>query len=289
MIHEEIEILFQEIDSIEGNITKVAPGHGGSINQSYLVTLDTGQLLFVKTHSNTSIPGMYEAEAKALNLLAVHDVIEVPRSIHASDDYLILEAFHEGMPAPDWQEQMGRGLALLHQLTRSYQFGFECDNFLGTTPQENTWRDDWITFWREQRLTPQLALYAKVAGKGESLLTKGEQLLNRLDEVLVADPEPGVLLHGDLWSGNAAANAEGAPVIYDPASYYGHREAEFGMMRLFGGFGPSCEAAYQEVWPLQPEYNRRVAVYVLYHQLNHLNIFGDSYYPGCLSTLKNII
>jgi len=78
-------------------------------------------------------------------------------------------------------------------------------------------------------------------------------------------------------------------VIFDPASYYGHREAEFGMMRLFGGFGARCEAAYQEVWPFQPGVDRRIALYQLYHQLNHLNLFGPSYYDGCLSTARSLL
>ena len=114
-------------------------------------------------------------------------------------------------------------------------------------------------------------------------------MLEKLDEILDADREPAVLLHGDLWSGNAAANENGAPVIYDPASYYGHREAEFGMMRLFGGFGPRCEAAYQEVWPFQPGHDRRIEVYRLYHQLNHLNLFGRGYYAGCLDTVRQLL
>ena len=284
-----LENLFQNVPHLEGNISRINPAMGGSINQSYLVTLDNGQSLFVKTHSAQTIPGMYAAEAKALNQLAEPGAINVPRCLYASDDYLVLEAFTEGRPAPDWQVQMGRGLALLHQATQSARFGFDCDNYLGTTPQDNTWRDHWITFWREQRLAPQFTLYAQQAGHEDALLKKGEQLLNQLDEVLAGDPEPGVLLHGDLWSGNAAANAKGAPVIYDPASYYGHREAEFGMMRLFGGFDQECEAAYQEIWPFQSGYDRRIEVYRLYHQLNHLNLFGSSYYEGCLTTLKRLL
>jgi protein-ribulosamine 3-kinase len=97
------------------------------------------------------------------------------------------------------------------------------------------------------------------------------------------------LLHGDLWSGNAAADHHGKPVIFDPASYYGHREAEFGMMRLFGGFGPRVEAAYQEVWPFEPGNDERIALYRLYHELNHLNLFGAAYYGQCIDTIKALL
>jgi fructosamine-3-kinase len=126
-------------------------------------------------------------------------------------------------------------------------------------------------------------------GSDDPLLTLGKMLLNQLDLLLTCEDEPAVLLHGDLWSGNAAANEKGEPVIFDPASYYGHREAEIGMMRLFGGFSRECEDAYQEVWPLQLGHDRRIEVYKLYHQLNHLNLFGNSYYNACLDTVRRLL
>ena len=270
-------------------ITNSQKATGGSINDCHVLTLSDGEKVFIKQHRGSTVFGMYTAEARALELLAAPGVIDIPRPLYADDDLLILEAFTEGAPAPDWQVCMGRQLAQLHRATTTERFGFECNNFLGTTEQINDWQDEWITFWREQRLGYQLGLFAGQGHDRDTLVVKGRQLLNRLDEILACDTEPAVLLHGDLWSGNAAANADGTPVIYDPASYYGHREAEFGMMRLFGGFGPACEAAYQEIWPFQPSYDRRIEVYRLYHQLNHLNLFGGSYYAGCLETVRNLI
>jgi fructosamine-3-kinase len=116
---------------------------------------------------------------------------------------------------------------------------------------------------------------------------KGRQLMDQLDQILNLE-EPAVLLHGDLWSGNAAADEQGEPVIYDPAAYYGQREAEFGMMRLFGGFGSRTESAYQEVWPFEPGYEKRFDLYRFYHELNHLNIFGQSYYRQCMDSLRSL-
>ncbi len=110
-----------------------------------------------------------------------------------------------------------------------------------------------------------------------------------LDVLLGEIDEAAVLLHGDLWSGNAAADEKGEPIIYDPASYYGHREAEIGMMRMFGGFGPRCEAAYDEVWPLTAGAEQRITLYRLYHELNHLNLFGSSYYQSCISTMESLL
>lgn len=262
---------------------------GGSINDCELLTLADARQLFVKTHKKDVFHGMYAAEARALTLLAQPGTLQVPAVVTYDEQYLVLEAFAEGEPAPDWQEQLGRGLALLHRATRQDSFGFDANNFLGTTLQVNDWQADWLEFWRDQRLGYQLRLLQPHTAHDDPLVEALQSLLACLDNILVPDQEPAVLLHGDLWSGNAAANGQGSPVIYDPASYYGHREAEFGMMRLFGGFTSQCEDAYQEVWPLQEGYERRFQLYKLYHQLNHLNLFGLSYYGGCLDTVYTLI
>lgn len=262
---------------------------GGSINESYLITLTDQREIFVKTHRRDSIPGMYAAEFKALKLLSRTRTLTVPKPLYQDEDFLVMEAFREGAPAVDWQEQMGRGLAFLHHTTRQAQYGFDMDSYLGTFKQSNQWQKDWIGFWRDRRIDPQLTLLKQLLSFQDPLLKAADKLMAQLDKVLACDPEPAVLLHGDLWSGNTAANQKGEPVIFDPASYYGQREAEFGMMRLFGGFGPTCEAAYQEVWPFQPGYERRIEVYRLYHQLNHLNLFGHAYYNDCLGTIQRLI
>jgi fructosamine-3-kinase len=262
---------------------------GGGINQCEILELDDSRRLFVKTHAEGPFAGMYAAEAKALELLAAPGVLNIPAPLAFDDNYLVLETFTEGRPADDWQEQMGRGLALLHRATRQDRFGFSSNNFLGTTLQVNTWHSNWLEFFRDLRLGYQLRLLRATTSHEDPLITAGETLLDKLIDVLRFDGEPAVLLHGDLWSGNAAANASGEPVIFDPASYYGNREAEFGMMRLFGGFNKRCEDAYQEVWPLRDGFERRFQVYKLYHQLNHLNLFGRSYYGGCLDTIYSLI
>jgi fructosamine-3-kinase len=262
---------------------------GGSINESYLVTLTDQREIFVKTHRRDSIAGMYAAEFKALKLLSRTRTLTVPKPLYQDEDFLVMEAFREGALAVDWQERMGRGLASLHHSTRQRHYGFDMDSYLGTFKQSNQWQDDWTGFWRDRRMDPQLSLLKVQLPGQDPLLKAADKLMIKLDNVLACDPEPAVLLHGDLWSGNATADQKGNPVIFDPASYYGQREAEFGMMRLFGGFGPKCEAAYQEVWPFQPDYEHRIEVYRLYHQLNHLNLFGSAYYNDCLATIQRLI
>jgi len=199
-----------------------------------------------------------------------------------------------GRPA-DFAEQLGRGIALLHQNTPHDRFGFTTDNYLGTTPQPNGWMEDWTAFWAQRRLKPMLDLV-----RGDDELDRlGRQLLDRLDRILDAPVESTALLHGDLWSGNAEpcldphANASGRDTsggiaIFDPACYFGHREAELGMTRLFG-FGPGFESAYHETYPLAPGHDRRIAVYTLHHLLNHLHLFGRGYHSQCIALLRSIL
>jgi fructosamine-3-kinase len=91
-----------------------------------------------------------------------------------------------------------------------------------------------------------------------------------------ADCQPS-LLHGDLWGGNWLVSAAGEPVLIDPAVYYGDREADLAMTRLFGGFPPAFYGAYEEVFPLASGHAEREPLYRLYYLLCHLNLFGESY------------
>lgn len=263
---------------------------GGCINDSRMLTLKDGREFFIKTGGGAALyPGFFESEFVALLLLGDPGVIRIPRPVAFGEEFIVIEAFHEGKPLQDWRERLGRQLAQLHLATRTDRFGFERDNYLGTTQQPNDWSADWVAFWRERRLGWQLELFARKADSGDPLLAMGDRLLARLDDLLGDVDEPAVLLHGDLWAGNAAADENGEPILFDPASYYGHREAEIGMMRLFGGFGPRCEAAYNEVWPLPPGSEERIALYRLYHELNHLNLFGRAYYQTCLATMESLL
>ncbi len=289
-LQQTLEAALTEATGKPARLASAEPRHGGSINDSRLITLDDGRRYFVKTHPRiASLPGMYAAEFEALALFTEANIIRVPRPVVRADDFLVLEALAFGEAAADWAEQLGRTLALLHQKTQAGQFGFMMDNYLGETVQPNAWSSDWLSFWRYQRLGWQLQQFARQADSDDALLKLGDQLMARLDTLLADLDEPPVLLHGDLWRGNAAADEQGRPLVFDPASYYGQREAEIGMMRLFGGFGPRCEAAYAEVWPFQAEAERRFSLYRLYHELNHLNLFGQPYYAACISTMTAIL
>ena len=245
---------------------------------------------FVKFIANASqFPKMFATEYKGLKLLAAPGVIRVPHPVAYDRDFIILEVFHESSRQHDWLEKIGRQLAQLHMASQSDRYGFEMDNYLGYTRQHNIWSDDWTDFWREKRLGLQLQLFTEKTDLNDKLLRLGNRIMEKVDDIIGGLNEPGVLLHGDLWLGNAAADKNGEPVIYDPACYYGHREAEVGMMRMFGGFGPQCEDAYEEIWPFENEKERRILLYRLYHELNHLNLFGASYYQSCINTMERLI
>ncbi len=193
--------------------------HGGSINNSRVISLKDGRQFFIKTHAAAvNFPDMFKREFEALKLLASANVIRVPNPLVFDDDYIIMEKFNEGQPRTDWAEVMGRHLALLHRSLQTERFGFDYDNYLGTTLQINRRSDSWLHFWRENRLGYQLGLFSNKTGKDDKLLVLGDRLLMKLDALLGDVGEVAVLLHGDLWSGNASADEKGEPIIFDPAS-----------------------------------------------------------------------
>jgi protein-ribulosamine 3-kinase len=249
---------------------------GGCINVAW--RLSGGERrFFVKLNSQYRQTAMFSAEFAGLLALYENGAIRVPKPLcygaTASASYLVTE-YLPLQAAPLNQGLFGRQLAQLHCHTGPH-YGWDRDNTLGTTPQPNTPTVDWLTFWRERRLEHQLRLAAQ-NGYGGALQQTGAQLLSKLDQFLTHQPRPS-LLHGDLWSGNAAALADGTPVIFDPAVYYGDRETDLAMTELFGGFSRDFYAAYSDEWPLDEGYALRKDLYKLYHVLNHLNLFGGGY------------
>lgn len=172
---------------------------------------------------------------------------------------------------------LGRMLAESHKKTGP-RFGWHRDNYIGSTPQTNGWMESWAEFWRERRLRPQLELAKR---NGFDLAPPPLKVLEKYN------PQPS-LLHGDLWSGNAGFTAQG-PVVFDPAVYYGDREADIAMTELFGGFPSEFYEAYNSVWPLDAAYQRRKQIYNLYHLLNHLNLFGGGYLGQVNATLRLLL
>jgi fructosamine-3-kinase len=223
---------------------------------------------------------MFEAEAKGLTALAETSSVTVPApaclGVSAGDAFLVLEYLPLRPSSTASAAALGAQLAALHSLQRPC-FGFESDNAIGSTPQPNPRCDDWVEFFRRHRLEYQLGLSNEAGRGGATLQAKGARLCDRLAGFFAGYAPAPSLLHGDLWSGNYAALENGAPVIFDPAVYWGDREADLAMTQLFGGFPQSFYDAYAEHFPLDPGYRVRRTLYNLYHVLNHLNLFGAGY------------
>jgi len=248
---------------------------GGCINEAWIIQGDR-ESYFVKTN-RAELLDMFEAEAEGLSVLLETGAIRVPRPVcrGVAEDraYLVLEYIHMG--GRQDPRRFGRQLAELHQCT-SDRFGWRRDNTIGATPQINDWSDDWLAFWRHQRLGYQLGRATK-KGLSAGVIDKGELLKEKLGGLFCGySPRPSPL-HGDLWSGNWSSDEQGNPVIFDPAFYYGDHEADLAMMELFGNPGRGFHAAYREVFPIDPGYPQRRDLYNLYHILNHYNLFGGGY------------
>ena len=257
-------------------LRNAAPVGGGSINQSFRLEGTDGSRYFLKVNDARHHP-MFIAEAAGLDAIAATGTLRVPRTVAhgvAGDQgYLVLEYLELGSRGN--ARLLGERLAAMHRCTAD-QFGLAGDNFIGTTLQPNARTDDWVEFWRRHRLGFQLRLAAG-KGYGGRLQSLGEQLLDALPAFFAGYSPLPSLLHGDLWSGNHGFLADGAPAIFDPATYYGDRECDLAMTELFGGFPESFYAAYRTAWPLDPGYATRRDLYNLYHILNHANLFGGGY------------
>ena len=254
------------------------PLGGGCINRSEVMEGD-GCRFFVKLN-NRRAPDMFAAEAEGLRALIAASPLRVPapvcHGICGDTAYLVLEHLDLSTVAGSAvHAALGNGLALQHR-SQIDQFGWHRDNTIGSTPQPNAWRDRWVDFYREMRLGHQLRL-AGGNGMDRRTLTAGDRLLHGLENFFVDYAPEASLLHGDLWCGNFAADADGLPVIFDPAPYHGDREADIAMTELFGGFDRSFYDAYNAAWPLHKGYGTRKKLYNLYHVLNHFNLFGAGY------------
>ena len=254
---------------------KAIPVGGGDINRAYRLQIGNRQF-FVKLNREALLP-MFEAEQAGLEAIAATGTIRVPAVVVSGClsgfAYIVMEYIEFG-GRPD-AGRLATALAAMHGNCHA-RFGFDIDNTIGTTPQPNGFVDDWIEFWRRRRLEFQLQLAA--ANRIDSrVIDAGYRLAADL-ESLFGDYRPRAsLLHGDLWSGNQAADQAGNPVIFDPACYYGDHEAELAMMELFGSPGARFFERYDDLFPIDAGYAQRRELYNLYHVLNHANLFGGGY------------
>jgi len=254
---------------------------GGSIHTALRIegrAGDAGRTYFAKV-DEASTAAVFEAEADGLAALRDSGAVRIPRTIAQGHDedgaWIVLEWLELHPLAAPAAARLGEAFATLHA-RRLERFGWGRDNFIGASPQANGWSGDWLAFFQERRLHAQLRMAARNRLPSR-MIDRGERLLADCGAFFSGyEPYPS-LLHGDLWSGNAAALADGTPVVFDPAVYAGDREADVAMTELFGGFPRDFFARYCDHLPLHDGYRARRDLYNLYHRLNHANLFAGGY------------
>ncbi len=271
-----------------GAVVAVKTVGGGCISNGAKITTITGDIFFLKT--NTHAPSdMFTCEAEGLIELASGDKNgissgpRIPKVLIFGRDYILLEYICSSARKSDYWLEFGRELASMHKVTNP-MFGFHHDNYIGATPQVNTWTTNGFEFFTEQRLLFQARLAHDRNYLDQSGVQRTTSVCRRLPELI--PEQPASRIHGDLWSGNVIADENGSPVLIDPAVNYCWAEAELAMTTLFGTFPETFYQAYQEVRPLAPGYRERFPIYNLYHVLNHVNLFGRSYLSQANSILN---
>lgn len=274
---------------------------GGCISEAMCVRAkdtSTGDVTryFVKRNS-ASMAENFACELEGLKSLAEIGTCRIPTPIATgvveAKAFLILEWIDSASQGGDFFHRFGSCLAAMHQKSATTEMrteiGWHQDNYLGAARQVNSATDSWHEFVAENRIGFQLG-WAVDQGLADTSLRKDtETIIRAMQDLLSGREETTSLLHGDLWSGNYLADSAGDPVLIDPAVYRGCREMEWGMIRLFGGCGCEFETGYQDVWPMNDGWQRRTNVYVLYHLLNHLNLFGGGYLGQCRSLATQIL
>ncbi|AMG31928.1 fructosamine kinase family protein [Grimontia hollisae] len=255
-------------------VEEKTPIDGGDINECYSIAYGNMRF-FVKINSRDNLP-VFEAEAESLRHLANSGEVSIPQVVYIGiikEKSVLVLNFIPMKPLDDENAYLlGKELANLHKWGEQLEYGFDIDNFIGTTEQRNSWHRKWANFFADHRIGFQL----KLAEERGMSFGDVERIVNEVKERLNGHQPKASLLHGDLWKGNASSTMSG-PIIYDPACYWGDREVDIAMTHLFGGFPESFYKGYEEVWPLDPGFEKRKDIYNLYHMLNHCLLFGGPY------------
>jgi len=286
-LYSAIELKLKEKDINVSVISDVSVG-GGSINDTYKIQT-TGDAFFLKVNSAKKFPDMFEREFVSLYYLEKASAIRVPEfvGIGQKEDisFILMSFIEKGQSGPNFWRDFGQNLAAIHRNTND-KFGFEMDNYIGSLPQRNKWEDNWPDFFIHKRLE---SLVKNARDKGEidgEISRQFDKLYVKLESFF--PEESPALIHGDLWSGNFMSDTDGNPVIFDPAVYFGHREMDIGMSKLFGGFSHDFYEAYNDAFPMEKGWQERIEVANLYPLLVHVILFGGSYKYDVERILKRI-
>lgn len=286
IIQQKLIQILTSIQQKEVRIFASQPLSGGSINSAVRIETSIGNF-FVKWNQTEKYPDMFIKEAKGLELLKSTRQLRIPEVIFTDlageHSFLVLEYLEKVSYVTNIWPDFGTGLAKLHKTTADF-FGLDHDNYIGSLFQSNRKKDNWIDFFSEERLNFQLRLARDSYLLDSTTLNASERLFKRLNEIV--PEEPPALLHGDLWSGNFMIGDKGETCLIDPAVYYGHREMDIAMTKLFGGFDASFYDSYNQEYPLEKGWEKRLDIYNLYPLLVHVNLFGGAYVSQVASILK---
>lgn len=258
---------------------------GGSISEAYKIHTDVGDY-FVKTNQVESFPAMFELESKGLHFMTEKSRFNIPHPIaHGSSgaaQWILMPFIKPVANSTNFWSLFGENLAGLHQYSQ-VTFGLPYNNYFGSLRQTNTESEDWNSFFIQNRIEPQLKM-AIDAGKLRPEVSKRiNRLFKKLDSLL--PKEAPAALHGDLWSGNFMTDNMGNATVFDPAVYFGHREADIAMTKLFGSFDASFYAAYNNLFPLESGWEDRIDIFNLYPLLAHVNLFGGGIYETQVTSI----
>lgn len=272
---------------LRSNITSTKALGGGCISDSSIIKTSAGESFFLKVNNDVP-PDMFTKEANGLKEIENSKSIRVPKVILASHNFILLEFVETGSKSRNFFIDFGISFAEMHKFT-SQSFGFFENNYIGSTLQNNVpsvdEKNDWTKYYFNKRLLFQFKLAEKNGYTDTTFRNAFSKIENKIEQILLTDEILPSLLHGDLWAGNYLVDHEGKACLIDPAVYYGHREADLAMTKLFGGFSPEFYAAYNDAFPLSIGYEYRENIYKLYHVLNHLNLFGTGYFQQALSLM----
>lgn len=269
------------------SIINTFPVSGGSINSTYRLITSIGDY-FLKYNLAETYPVMFESEAKGLEMLKATNSIYIPevKLVGNSGKYsfILMQYVKESTKQKNYWETFAEQLARLHSVKHE-NYGLDHNNYIGSLPQDNHQDVDLINFLITKRLDPLVRKAIDAHLLNTSDQKHFDSLYIRLiNEIPIEEP---TLIHGDLWSGNLITESNGLPCLIDPAIYFGHRELDIAMTKLFGGFNEKFYSRYSEVFPLQPGWQGRVNLFQLYPLLVHVNLFGTSYVSQVRQIIKD--
>jgi fructosamine-3-kinase len=282
----------RKLEELKGSkIVDAVSLSGGCISNAYRITFADKGVYLLKLNEHDQ-GDMFIKEGHGLQELKKPGAIRVPEVVACDSDFILLEFINSAAKKKNFFEEFGRRFALLHKHT-SNEFGFYENNYIGSTPQlnlpDNKTRNNWVSFYFTNRLLFQFRLLEKNGYADSAIRDAFGKLEKKIDLIITESDSPPSLLHGDLWSGNYMSDENGDACLIDPAVYYGHREADLAMTKLFGGFPSAFYNSYNEDFPLPDGWQERENIYMLCHVMNHLNLFGGGYYSHTLSLIRSYL